>query len=225
MMRHKGKVAACVLPLLLALAGCSQTPQASGTPDGGAPAAPDKPGVLGRIFESTPPVIVPAGTALDVVLNQTISSGENRPGDSFEATLARPVVVDGKTVIPRDSVVRGHVADAEGSGRLKGVAQLDLTLDSLEANGTSYNLATSHVSRTGENHNKHNGEFIGGGAGVGAIIGGIAGGGKGALIGGAAGAGAGTGAAAYTGKKDIRIPAETRLLFQLSEPLSVTVKD
>jgi hypothetical protein len=58
--------------------------------------------------------------------------------------------------------------------------------------------------------------MIGGGAGLGAIIGGIAGGGKGALIGGAAGAGAGTATAAITGKKDIRISAETHLTFRLT---------
>jgi len=209
----------------MAAVGCSQAPQSSATPNGATSSPADKPGVLGRILESTRPETVPEGTALDVVLNQFISSGDIRSGDSFEATLATPIVVDGKTVIPHDVLVRGHVVDAEGSGRLKGVAHLDLTLDSLQANGTSYDLQTNHVTRTGENHNKRNGELIGGGAGIGALIGGIAGGGKGALIGGAAGAGAGTGTAAYTGKKDIRIPAETHLSFRLSRPLTVTVED
>jgi hypothetical protein len=224
---YKGRAAAFFLPLLLVLVGCSQNqnPQASGASSGGASATADTPGVLGRIFESTRSEAVPEGTVLDVVLNQTISSGDSRSGDSFEATLATPIEVDGKVVIPDHAVVRGHVAEVEGSGRLKGVAHLDLTLDSLEANGTSYALETSHVIRSGENHNKRNGELIGGGAGLGAIIGGIAGGGKGALIGGAAGAGAGTGTAAYTGKKDIRIPAETQLSFRLSRPLTITVKD
>jgi hypothetical protein len=225
MIRYKRRFVAVALPTLLALAGCSQNPQAGVASNSGASTPADKPGVLGQIFESARPIAVAQGTALDVVLNQTISSGDTRSGDSFEATLAAPIVIDGRTAIPQDAVVRGHVVDAQGSGRLKGVAQLDLTLDSLQANGTNYDLQTSHVTRTGENHSKRNGELIGGGAGLGALIGGIAGGGKGALIGGAAGAGAGTGTAAYTGKKDIRIPAETHLLFRLSRPLTITVKD
>jgi hypothetical protein len=226
MIRYKHRVAACVLPLLLAFAGCSQNPQANGASEGAdTPAAADKPGVLGQIiFESSRPETVPEGTALEVVLNQTISSGESRSGASFDATLAAPIVIEGKTVIPRHSTVRGHVVDSEASGRLKGVAHLDLTLNSVEVNGKSYDLETSNISRSGQNH-KRNAELIGGSAGVGALIGGLAGGGKGALIGGAAGAGAGTGTAAYTGKKDIRIPAETRLSFQLSRPLTITVND
>jgi len=53
------------------------------------------------------------------------------------------------------------------------------------------------------------------------LIGGIASGGVGAVIGAAAGAGAGT---AYTGKKDIRVPAETTLTFQLSRSVTIPVK-
>jgi len=66
--------------------------------------------------------------------------------------------------------------------------------------------------------------LIGGGAGVGAVIGGIAGGGVGALIGSSVGAGAGTAGAAFTGKKDIRVPAETTLTFRLTRAVTIPVK-
>ena len=50
MMRYKAKVAACVLPLLLAFAGCSQNPQANGASEwADTPAAADKPSVLVQI--------------------------------------------------------------------------------------------------------------------------------------------------------------------------------
>jgi hypothetical protein len=62
--------------------------------------------------------------------------------------------------------------------------------------------------------------MVGGGAGLGAIIGGLAGGGKGALIGGLAGAGAGTAASAYTGNKDVVIPSESTVTFKLTAPVS-----
>ena len=63
--------------------------------------------------------------------------------------------------------------------------------------------------------------MIGGGAGGGALIGGLAGGGKGALIGAVLGGGAGTAGAAYTGEKEIVLPAESMLSFKLTEPLII----
>jgi hypothetical protein len=63
--------------------------------------------------------------------------------------------------------------------------------------------------------------MAGGGTALGAIIGGLAGGGKGAAIGAAAGAGAGTGGAAFTGNKEIVLPAESALSFRLTSPLEV----
>jgi hypothetical protein len=210
------------LPVILSalLAACAQNPQASGRNN----QPTDQPGFFSRIFESTKPITVPEGTDLTVVLDQSISTAENRSGDTFRASLASPVVIDGKTVIPKDAEVSGHIVEAEPSGRLKGVAHLVLTLNSVEVGGKSYYLATEDEGRTGKNHNKRNEILIGGGAGLGALLGGIAGGGAGALIGGAVGGGAGTAGAAYTGKKDIRVPAETALTFRLARPVTIPVK-
>ena len=221
MKRNSSGYFTCGLSLLLAMAaaGCSQNPQASSAPAADA----EKPGVLSRIFDSSHPETVAKGTAIEVEIDQTISSDGNRAGDSFDGILTSPIVVNGKTVVREEAKVRGHVVDAQASGRLKGVARLEVTLDTLEVDGKTYDVATHSITRSGQNHNKRNGELIGGGAGAGALIGAIAGGGKGALIGGAVGAGAGTGAAAYTGKKDVSIPAETRMSFRLARPMTVTV--
>ena len=221
-MRVPSKIEFVLLPLLsiFLVAGCGNNTQASGNPDSGS----DKPGLLGRIFETTKPITISEGTVFDVVLSQSISTARNRSGDSFQATLASPVVVDDKTVIPKDAIVRGHVVDAQPSGRLKGVAHLDLTLDSVEVNGQSYEIATGDLGRRGKNHNKRNGILIGGGAGLGAVIGGVAGGPVGAVIGSSVGAGSGTAGAAYTGKKDIRLPAEATLSFRLARAITIPVK-
>jgi hypothetical protein len=56
---------------------------------------------------------------------------------------------------------------------------------------------------------------------LGALIGGLAGGGKGAAIGALAGAGAGTAGTAYTGNKDIVLPAESAVSFKLEQPLEI----
>jgi hypothetical protein len=209
------------LLVCLFVTGCAQNPQAAKNQD----QANDKPGLLSRILGSSTPITVPEGTDLTIVFDQSLSSNENRPGDTFQATVAVPIVVDGKTVIPKDAHVKGHVVDAQASGRLSGIARLVLTLDSVEVQGNSYDIATDDEGRSGKNHNRRNGVLIGGGAGLGALIGGIAGGGKGALIGSAAGAGAGTAGAAYTGKKDIRVLAETRLTFRLARPATISTKD
>ena len=209
-----------LVSIALLLGGCGRNTQASGDPND----PNSKPGLLARIFDVTKSVSVPQGTELDVALNQSISTAANRSGDRFQATLASPVVVDAKTVIPKDALVTGHIVDARPSGHLKGVARLELTLDSLEVNGQTYGIATGDFGRTGKNHNKRNGILIGGGAGLGAIIGGVAGGGVGALIGSSVGAGAGTAGAAFTGKKDIRVLAETTLSFRLARPVTIPVK-
>jgi hypothetical protein len=177
-----------------------------------------------KIANRPVPVAVPEDTALRVSLNQTVSSNQSRPGDHFEATVSQPVVVDGKTVIPEGAQVQGLVVDSRPSGRLRGRASLRLALESVNVNGETYDLRTASFREIGRNHKKRNWALIGGGAGGGALIGALAGGGKGALIGGPIGAGAGTAVAFFTGKKDIRLPAESHITFRLAEPVTIDTK-
>ena len=78
------------------------------------------------------------------------------------------------------------------------------------------------MKRTTKGKGKRTAGIVGGGAGGGALIGGLAGGGKGALIGGLLGAGAGTAGAAFTGNKDVTVPAESVVTFNLTAPITVT---
>lgn len=166
-------------------------------------------------------MVVPAGTTLTVRLGQTIGSKVSQPGQSFTASLASPVEVNGKTVIPAGAEASGTVVDAKPLGRFKGGAALQVKLTSITVNGRSQSVDTSAVSRTQAGKGKRTAVLAGGGAGLGALIGGLAGGGKGAAIGALAGAGAGTGGAAFTGNKDIVLPAESALTFKLEQPLEV----
>jgi hypothetical protein len=167
------------------------------------------------------PMVVPAGTILTVRLGQSVGSKTSQPGETFSATVATPVEVGGKTAIPAGASAAGTVVDAKPLGRFKGGAALSLKLDSVTINGTDHPVQTSAVVRAEKGKGKRTAVMAGGGAGLGALIGGLAGGGKGAAIGALAGGGAGTAGAAFTGNKDIVLPAESALSFKLDQPLTV----
>jgi hypothetical protein len=174
--------------------------------------------------DGSDPVMLPEHTAIRVTLNQALTSDQSKPGDHFEATVSQPVVIDGKTVIPQGAHAEGLVVDARQSGRLMGRARLKLALQTVAVNGQNYDIRTIREPKIGRDHKKRNWEWIGGGAGGGAVIGALAGGGTGALIGGPVGAGAGATVALVTGKRDIRLRAETPLKFELAEPVTINVK-
>jgi len=167
------------------------------------------------------PMVVPAGTTLEVRLITGLSSETSKAGDAFEGTLENPVVLGDRVAIPKGSDVKGKVTGAVKSGRLKQRAELWVTLTEITVRGKSYELASATTGHKEGSKTTRNIIFIGGGAGGGAAIGGAAGGGKGAGIGAAIGAGAGTAAAMLTGKRDVNFPPETVLGFDLEQPLSI----
>ena len=171
--------------------------------------------------EAPKPLVVPAGTVLTVRLGQAVGSKISTAGQTFTATLASPVTVEGKTAIPAGASASGTVVDAKPLGRFKGGASLQLRLTSITAGGSEQSISTSSVVRTETGKGKRTAVLAGGGAGLGALIGGLAGGGKGAAIGALAGGGAGAGGAAFTGNKDVVLPAESALSFKLEQPLEV----
>jgi hypothetical protein len=158
---------------------------------------------------------IPAGTPLTIRLTSEITSRTARSGQSFHGTLARSVVIRGKTVVRAGAPVTGVVAHAKPSGRLHAPGELTVRLTSISLNGERIALNTSSVSTKGKSHKKGNIEKIGGGAAAGTLIGALAGGGKGALIGAAAGGAAGTGVAAATGKEEAVFRAEQALTFRV----------
>lgn len=171
--------------------------------------------------EPPKPLVIPAGTMLTVRLGQAVGSKISSPGQTFTATTASPVVIDGKTAIPAGATASGTVVDAKPLGRFKGEASLQLRLTSITVGGTERSISTSSVVRTQTGKGKRTAVLAGGGAGLGALIGGLAGGGKGAAIGALAGGGAGAGGAAFTGNKDVVLPAESALSFKLEQPIEV----
>jgi hypothetical protein len=126
---------------------------------------------------------------------------------------------------------RGAVAIQRGTMVEMMVRHLDsddyvLDLDSVLVNGRrlAVDSEESVVFDTDDRlgANSRTGRYVGGGALVGAIIGAITGGGKGAAIGGGVGAAAGAGTQAITRGRQIIVPAESLVTFQLEQPLRVS---
>jgi len=178
-------------------------------------------GVVAGLFAQTGgaehALTLPAGTRIPIRLGQSIDTRRDRSGTPFLARVSAPVIQSGEVILPRGAVCRGHVAESKPSGRLKGRAVLALSLDSVEWHGRKYSIETSDPSFVSKAHKKRNLALIGGGAGTGATIGAIAGGGVGALIGAGAGAAAGTTGAVITGKRQLHLAPETRVMFTLRE--------
>jgi len=162
-------------------------------------------------------VVIPAGTPLHVRLNEGVSASKSEPGTEFSASLADPVMVNGKTVLAQGSRVVGRVVDAKESGRVKGRAALSLVLTSVDHNGKTVPVETQTYVGVAKSTKKRDAGVIGGAAGVGAVIGAIAGGGKGAATGATIGGAGGTGAVLATRGEDVHYPPETRLTFVLSK--------
>jgi hypothetical protein len=197
---------------------------AAGAPEAASPApgaamtaVPPAPAAAMTAAAPRPPLVVSSGTALAVRIGQTVSAKESSVGDSFSGVLAQSVVVKGVSVFKAGTPVTGTVTASKGQGRFKGDGALGITISRVG----DYKVSTSAYEKTANGKGKRTAGFIGGGAGGGALIGGLAGGGKGALIGGLLGAGAGTAGSVFTGNKNISVPAETVVTFTLEEPLTV----
>lgn len=217
------------LYLSFAVLACTKKTDQSQTTDQTANNAAANPAPAAKTEEPRKPrietITIPEGTSLTVRLGEAVGSKISQPGQSFSATLANPVEVGGKTVIPAGAAATGTVVDAKPLGRFKGGASLSLQLTSITVKGTEHPIQTSAVSQTEKGKGKRTAVLAGGGAGLGALIGGLAGGGKGAAIGAAAGVGAGGAGAAFTGNKEIVMPAESAVTFKLSQSLEVKEKE
>ena len=168
-------------------------------------------------------VTIPAGTDIPVRITETLDTKTTQTNDAFHGSLAGDLMADGVVAIPLGAPVLGRVVDAKEAAHFKGSAALSLELTQLTARGQRLTLATDAYSQQGAGRGKNTAIKAGGGAALGAIIGGLAGGGKGAAIGTLAGAGAGTGVNAATRGQQVVIPSETVVKFRLQSPITVTV--
>jgi hypothetical protein len=193
-------------------------PSPSPKPTTAAPSAPPSASPQPTTARST--VAVPAGTAVNVRLTQAIDVDASQAGQKFKAIVDDPVMIGGSIVIPRGASAVLQAVQVQQSGTMKGSDKISLKLNSIGFGGMVYDVATSYVETKGKGEGKRTTRKVAGGAGLGAIVGGIAGGGSGAAIGAAVGGVTGA-AVASGGEEHLKLPAETRLQFQLTAAVNV----
>ncbi|HZQ67536.1 MAG TPA: hypothetical protein VFA68_03365 [Terriglobales bacterium] len=179
---------------------------------------------------------VPAGTALKVKLETTLSTFSNKNGDPFSGRVTEPVVIAGKTVIPIGATVQGRVTKISEPRRIAGKPTIGIFPETLVMpNGERFMLNAPLVDtslRSGTDVNTegqfkgagHDGKDlteIGMGTGGGMLVGGLVGGGKGLLIGGTIGATATV--AHWLGKhRSAALPSGTELTLELSRSMNLS---
>jgi len=168
-------------------------------------------------------ITVPAGTRILIRTIDPIDSTKQKTGYRFSATLETNLQAEDTVIAPRGTTIYGRLANASSAGRMKGSSDLTLELTDIVINSTAYPLLTSTYEIKGKGEGGNTAKKVVGGAGLGALIGGLAGGGKGAGIGALAGAGAGTAIAASKKGEQLQIPSESLLEFRLEQPVALPV--
>jgi hypothetical protein len=168
-------------------------------------------------------VDIQANTLLNIKLNSTIDTKNNRAGDRFTATVIAPPEYEGATV-------EGHIASVNKSGRVTGRTELALAFDTITfQDGRQVEISAAlekvveseKVKKVDEEGNVQSGsrstesQKRGGiGAAAGAILGGIIGGGKGAILGAVLGGAAGVGTVYVEGDKDLILEPGTEMIIR-----------
>jgi hypothetical protein len=102
--------------------------------------SPRKPSSSGTApgAKATTPIVVPAGTVLNVMLSQTIDVPAIQSGLNVRALLESPVMVGGKVVIPRNAAVAVQA-------RTQGANVVSLNAHTISFDGRKYTIATAFV--------------------------------------------------------------------------------
>jgi len=186
--------------------------QASSTPRN---TAPSQTATGGREVE------VPSGTEMDVRLGNTLNSGTAQVEDRFEATTLVDLNINGRSVIPAGSVMRGVVTSVDPATRTNRTAKMTVSFDQVTVNGRAYPIrGTVTQAIQGEGIKGEAGK-IATGAGVGAVLGGILGGVKGAILGTVIGGG---GITAATEGKEVELPQGSVLRVRLDSPVQISAR-
>ena len=178
--------------------------------------------------------VVPSGTKIPIIMDTAVDSDTSQEGDEFSARTAEDLTIDGSTVVPAGSIIRGRIATINAPKHLDRSGSVALKFDTVTTpDNRQIPLVANIVARGGVVHARRGLKDIAidtsiatlpsvVGVGIGAVAGNSSskvGVGGGALIG--AGVGIAVGVAILLAKKgkkvDVR-PGE-ELKIELAEDL------
>ena len=103
---------------------------------------------------------LPEGTPIPIRLQSALSSASSHAGDTFNATIDEPVVIDGQTLVARGTPATGRVLEAKPSassrGRLLEPGYLRIVLVSLNVGGRPVMIETSSIFAKGGSREERN---------------------------------------------------------------------
>src|SRR5262249_50189252 len=76
-------------------------------------------------------VILDSGAQLSAELLATLEAGNAKPGEEFKMRTLKPVIVGGKEVIAKGSVLTGHVVESAKAQGKEGASRLRLSFDQM----------------------------------------------------------------------------------------------
>lgn len=193
------------------------------TVDTAAPAS----AVAVAVPQATHQVTIPAGTVLRLRVNRGFGSDISRVEDAVPATLDRPVVINGQTILGAGSVASGYVVQATRPGKVKGRGRVAVRFTRITPAGSDagYSMQTRSWAAVAPATKKKDALTIGVPAAGGAVVGGLLKGKKGAGVGALVGGGAGTAAVLSTRGKDVHIARGAMLAVRLTAPLTIAIDD
>ena len=114
---------------------------------------------------------IPAGTRMDVRLEQTVNPNNANQGETVRGTLVNDLVVNGNTLASAGSAVQMRVSSVQ-AGQSGQPGSLSLQLASISANGREIRVSSNAV-RSGRDRDAGDNNGNGGGNVVGSVLGAI----------------------------------------------------
>jgi hypothetical protein len=128
--------------------------------------------------------VVPSGTKLPIIMDSAVDSDTSQEGDEFAARTSEDLTIDGSTVVPAGSVIKGRIARINAPKHLDRSGSVGLKFDTITTpDNKQIALSATLVARGGVVHARRGLKDVAMDTGVvaaplllGAAIGAIAGG-------------------------------------------------